>query len=52
MGNTAGRDRLQQMDDGGPTLFQPRQIQGYPGSLDNEYDVTSKVYILMRFTTN
>lgn len=32
------------MDDGGPTLFQPRQIQGYPGSLDNEYDVTSKMF--------
>lgn len=39
MGNASGRDRIQQMDDGEPNLFQPKVI-GYP---DTDFDNSPKV---------
>ena len=39
MGNASGRDRIQQMDDGEPNLFQPKVI----GYSENEFESQPKV---------
>ena len=45
MGNTGTRERLQQQDDAGPTLFQPKQVHGYPGRSEDYDPLSPKVCV-------